>query len=114
MNSDQIVYVLGEKGYSVNVWTDLAAFPLIAMEQDTNFFTDQKTVRVRFNTQTENVEVVYGSMDGLSFVSDSGEISDYTPRSFFPFSSIVGIIESVVAGPQGTYYRRYFGGRLSE
>jgi hypothetical protein len=109
MNSSQVAYVLGELGYSADSWTDLSAVQVINMAQDTNFYTDPNKIRVRFNTTTESMEVVYGALSGITFTSESGETSDYTPTSFVDFKSILGFLRSVVAGPQGTYYKKFFG-----
>jgi hypothetical protein len=109
MTAAQIVHVLGERGYSADSWIDLADFPLINMGQDTNLYTDTNKIRLNFNTTTESLEIVYGSLSGSTFTSNAGETSGYTPESFVPFSAIIGFMRSVVPGPQGTYYKRYFG-----
>lgn len=109
MTAAQITHVIGERGYSVDAWIDLADFALINMGQDTNLYTDTNKVRVKFNTTTENMEIVYGTLSGSTFTSTAGETSGYTPESFIPFSIIIGFMRSVLPGPQGTYYKRYFG-----
>jgi hypothetical protein len=109
MTTAQITHVLGERGYSVDAWIDLADFPLINMGQDTNLYTDASRIRLNFNTTTENLELVYGTLSGSTFTSNSGETSGYTPESFVPFSALIAFISSVVPGPQGTYYKKYFG-----
>ncbi len=109
MTEAQITHVIGERGYSVDAWIDLADFALINMGQDTNLYTDANRIRVNFNTTTDNMEIVYGTLSGSTFTSTSGETSSYTPESFVSFSAIIGFMRSVIPGPQGSYYKRYFG-----
>jgi hypothetical protein len=109
MTTAQITYVLTQLGYSTNAWTDLKDVPMINLNQNTNILTDENKVRLRFNTTSQNLELVYGELANSTFTSEAGETSSYTPSSFIEFSAIMGFVMSAVPGPQGTYYKRYFG-----
>ena len=109
MTTAQITYVLSERGYSVDAWIDLADFSVINMSQDTNFYPNPQKIRLKFNTTTENLEIVYGNLSESTFTSEAGETSSYAPQSFVSFSSVMAMLRSVLPGPQGTYYKRYFG-----
>jgi hypothetical protein len=74
-----------------------------------NIYLDENTMRVRFNTTTENLEIVYGTKIGSEFTSESGQTSNYTPQSFVKFDIIMSFHKSLTNNSlQGTYYRRSF------
>jgi hypothetical protein len=108
MTTAQVEHLLDLIGYPYDEWTTLESVPMIQMSQDTNVYTDPTRVRVKFNTESENMEIVYGSIQNSAFVSDAGETEDYTPASFVSFGQIMGLMQSVYPGSQGVYYKRPF------
>jgi hypothetical protein len=83
---------------------------LIGLNQSANVFTDEREKRFRFNTTTQQMEIVYGVATQSGFTSDAGETEDYTPQSFVPFLEIGSFHKSVWRGFQGTYFKKHFGG----
>lgn len=107
MTLNQIEIIVQDRhGYPLNQWISLESVPMITFENKANFYTDIEKIRVKFNTSTELLEVVYGKNTPSGFVSNSGETEDYTAETFFSFSSIDGFISSVYPGAYGTYYRK--------
>jgi hypothetical protein len=110
MTKQQIIYVLDSLGYVEDEWITLEDVPLITMAMLTNIYTDKSTMRFRFNTTTENLEIVYGKTEGNTFVSSKGETVDYTPQSFVRFEIVMGFHRSVVSNNiYGAYHKKGFG-----
>jgi len=74
-------------------------------------YVDRKTMRVRFNTGTENLEIIYGVETEGGFISEAGAISndDYVAQTFIRFDIIMSINRSITLDSlYGTYYKRSF------
>ena len=113
MTIAQITYIINTTyGFPLNAWITLEDIPMINMGHMTNVYTDVKTMRFKFNTASQNLEIVYGKDVESVFTSDAGDTSNYTPQSFIDFAKIIGFIKSVHSGHQGTYYKKYFGSRI--
>lgn len=118
MTSTEVAYIIGEIGnYDMDKWYPVTEIPAITMLQDTNFFTDPNTMRLRFNLEKELVEVVYGRKVGDDFKTNEddkvvplgAEDLTITPQSFFTFAEIAAFMTSIYEGPYSTYYTKYFG-----
>lgn len=94
MTTAQIKYVIEKNGYSLDEWTDLAKFPTIFLDQDSCVFTDPKTIRIKFNSSTEILEIAYGLTKNNIFISNFGETSDYTPNFRICFEVITGFTQT--------------------
>jgi hypothetical protein len=108
MTISQIEYVLGELGYSADEWSGFDGVSSFGMSQDTNILVDFRTNRYKFNTDTEMLEISYGSLIETVYTSQHGETSDFTVDSFVPFSNIISLITSTFPTWSGTQLPRYF------
>jgi len=112
MTTNQVIYLLNELGYAEDEWIDASAISIIGMKQDTNFYTNPNTIRLKFNTAIGIIEISYGTIINEVFVSHFEEESDYTADSFISFSNINCFITSTYPLSFGTYYQKPFWTKL--
>lgn len=110
MTSAQITYVLGELGYPDDAWTALSDVSMINLSMLPRIYTDSSKMRFKFNTTTENLEIVYGTATESGFTSEAGETTNYTPQTFVRFDIIMAFHKSLSTNSiYGTYYKKSFG-----
>jgi len=111
MTTTQVQYVLGKLGYAANVWTSLEDVVLINLAMVPRIFVDPKTMRFRFNTTTQNLEIVYGSIIDSVFTTEAGAtiVNNYAAQTFVRFEILMSLHTSLVPNSfQGTYYQKSF------
>ena len=109
MNAAQLTYILGKYGFTTNQWISLDGIQLVNLKMVPKLHVDTEKMRFRFNTTTENLEIVYGQTNGVTFTSESGQTSNYTPNTFIRYNMIMSFHSTLTdQGLYGTYYRRPF------
>lgn len=93
MTTKQIKTYLSELGYSMNTWYDLKMIPIIKLSFDSNISQDDNSL-IKFNSSTENIELVFGKWSDGVFINRHNQTSNYTPDAYIKFASISGFIRS--------------------
>ena len=106
MDKEMISTILTELDIAENSWVAIEnKIPLLFLSQDGNIYSDDKTQRFRFNSSKQLVEIVYGKIINNTFFSLDNKTSNFTPDAFISYELIAGIIRSVYAGPNNTYFQ---------
>jgi hypothetical protein len=109
MTKAQIIYVLSELNSIEDQWIPLEGVTLINLAILPRIYTDPNTMRFKFNTTTENLEIVYGNKTPSGFTSLAGETDNYTAQTFVRFDIVMALHRSITSGSiYGTYYKKGF------
>ena len=92
MTNSQIINILDTLDIPVNLWISLEDFNTVFIEKGTDFFPNKKTKRIKINTTTNLMEVVFGTYNSSTgiFTANNGKTSNYNADNFYDLAEING------------------------
>jgi len=111
MTSAQIEWILDQFGYVIDEWISLVGITMISLTQDSAILINPLTMRFKFDSEEDVLEIAYGNTINSTFVPIKGSSIDIEPNSFVSFKNIHGLISSVYISPYGSIYQKYFGNK---
>ena len=106
--------ILTNLNYNIDIWFDFRDIPIILLGQGNKIYTDFNKKRIRINSTTELVEIVYGTYkkeDGKFYLRDGTELNETTiPDEYIDLELVHGFISSVQALPYGSFHTKPFYG----
>ena len=92
MTNSQITNIFDALNIPVNLWISLEDFSIVFIEKGADFFPDKKTKRIKINTTTNLMEVVFGTYNSLTgvFIANNEKTSNYDADNFYDLAEING------------------------